>query len=148
MPPNPTSIVLLRHLVMFSLSNSSVFSCSDLCNDVFLFFLKNWIFLLLKCFLINLWKWVCVVLGGKLVYQTTKKRASGPKCPVTGKRIQGVWIYMMLFFIFFLEINNYVIHRICDSLCWFLLLYFLCIWMLWKNVDWYVSIYDRTCIIH
>ncbi|CAI0401674.1 unnamed protein product [Linum tenue] len=27
--------------------------------------------------------------GGKLVYQTTKKRASGPKCPVTGKRIQG-----------------------------------------------------------
>lgn len=30
------------------------------------------------------------VLGGKLVYQSTKKRASGPKCPVTGKRIQGV----------------------------------------------------------
>lgn len=29
-------------------------------------------------------------LGGKLVYQGTKKRASGPKCPVTGKRIQGV----------------------------------------------------------
>ncbi|KAJ1693304.1 hypothetical protein LUZ63_010002 [Rhynchospora breviuscula] len=27
--------------------------------------------------------------GGKLVYQYTKKRASGPKCPVTGKRIQG-----------------------------------------------------------
>ncbi|PWA38434.1 hypothetical protein CTI12_AA579790 [Artemisia annua] len=27
---------------------------------------------------------------GKLVYQTTKKRASGPKCPVTGKRIQGL----------------------------------------------------------
>ncbi|CAH2044996.1 unnamed protein product [Thlaspi arvense] len=27
--------------------------------------------------------------GGKLTYQTTKKRASGPKCPVTGKRIQG-----------------------------------------------------------
>ncbi|KAF3960428.1 hypothetical protein CMV_014854 [Castanea mollissima] len=26
---------------------------------------------------------------GILVYQTTKKRASGPKCPVTGKRIQG-----------------------------------------------------------
>lgn len=24
------------------------------------------------------------------MYQTTKKRASGPKCPVTGKRIQGV----------------------------------------------------------
>jgi len=29
-------------------------------------------------------------VGGKLVYQSTKKRASGPKCPVTGKRIQGV----------------------------------------------------------
>ncbi|KAL6008415.1 hypothetical protein ACLOJK_033925 [Asimina triloba] len=28
--------------------------------------------------------------GGKLVYQSTKKRASGPKCPVTGKRIQGI----------------------------------------------------------
>ncbi|CAH9088076.1 unnamed protein product [Cuscuta europaea] len=28
--------------------------------------------------------------GGKLVYQNTKKRASGPKCPVTGKRIQGI----------------------------------------------------------
>ncbi|KAF7129375.1 hypothetical protein RHSIM_Rhsim10G0039600 [Rhododendron simsii] len=27
---------------------------------------------------------------GKLVYQSTKKRASGPKCPVTGKRIQGI----------------------------------------------------------
>ncbi|KAG1342375.1 putative 60S ribosomal protein L34 [Cocos nucifera] len=27
--------------------------------------------------------------GGKLVYQYTKKRASGPKYPVTGKRIQG-----------------------------------------------------------
>jgi ribosomal protein L34E len=24
------------------------------------------------------------------VYQYTKKRASGPKCPVTGKKIQGV----------------------------------------------------------
>ncbi|CAH9100964.1 unnamed protein product [Cuscuta europaea] len=28
--------------------------------------------------------------GGKLVFQSTKKRASGPKCPVTGKRIQGI----------------------------------------------------------
>ncbi|KAF8714964.1 hypothetical protein HU200_027506 [Digitaria exilis] len=28
--------------------------------------------------------------GGRLVYQYTKKRASGPKCPVTGKKIQGV----------------------------------------------------------
>ncbi|XP_056850219.1 60S ribosomal protein L34-1-like [Raphanus sativus] len=24
------------------------------------------------------------------IYKTTKKRASGPKCPVTGKRIQGI----------------------------------------------------------
>lgn len=30
------------------------------------------------------------IIGGRLVYQSTKKRASGPKCPVTGKRIQGV----------------------------------------------------------
>jgi len=29
--------------------------------------------------------------GGKLTYQTAKKRAKGPRCPVTGKRIQGVW---------------------------------------------------------
>ncbi|CAH8267103.1 unnamed protein product [Arabidopsis lyrata] len=28
--------------------------------------------------------------GGKLTYQKTNKRASGPKCPVTGKRIQGI----------------------------------------------------------
>ncbi|KAK8930930.1 60S ribosomal protein L34 [Platanthera zijinensis] len=28
--------------------------------------------------------------GGRLVYQYTKKRASGPKCPVTGKRIIGI----------------------------------------------------------
>ncbi|KAA8547988.1 hypothetical protein F0562_004417 [Nyssa sinensis] len=28
--------------------------------------------------------------GGRLVFQSTKKRASGPKCPVTGKRIQGI----------------------------------------------------------
>ncbi|KAG6523524.1 hypothetical protein ZIOFF_013385 [Zingiber officinale] len=30
--------------------------------------------------------------GGKLVYQYTHKRASGPKCPVTGKRIQGIML--------------------------------------------------------
>ncbi|KAL8464991.1 hypothetical protein ACS0TY_034464 [Phlomoides rotata] len=42
--------------------------------------------------------------GSKLVYQTTKKRASGPKCPITSKRIQGVFIcypsmfFMILFF--------------------------------------------------
>ncbi|KAJ6844440.1 60S ribosomal protein L34 [Iris pallida] len=28
--------------------------------------------------------------GGKLTYQTAKKRAKGPRCPVTGKRIQGI----------------------------------------------------------
>ncbi|GFP91886.1 60S ribosomal protein l34 [Phtheirospermum japonicum] len=28
--------------------------------------------------------------GGKLVYQPTKNRASGPKCPITSNRIQGV----------------------------------------------------------
>ncbi|CAM8960314.1 unnamed protein product [Rhodiola kirilowii] len=28
--------------------------------------------------------------GGELVYQTLKKRASGPKCLVTGKRIHGI----------------------------------------------------------
>ncbi|CAH9109080.1 unnamed protein product [Cuscuta europaea] len=28
--------------------------------------------------------------GGKLLFQSTKKRASGHKCPVTGKRIQGI----------------------------------------------------------
>ncbi|CAN4086335.1 unnamed protein product [Withania somnifera] len=31
-----------------------------------------------------------VVKIGKLVYQTTEKRASGPKYPVTEKRIQGI----------------------------------------------------------
>ena len=28
--------------------------------------------------------------GGKLTYLTAKKRAKGPRCPVTGKRIQGI----------------------------------------------------------
>ncbi|XP_043723428.1 60S ribosomal protein L34-like isoform X2 [Telopea speciosissima] len=28
--------------------------------------------------------------GGRLVYHTSKKRASGPKCPITRKRIQGI----------------------------------------------------------
>ncbi|CAN6487364.1 unnamed protein product [Victoria cruziana] len=28
--------------------------------------------------------------GGRLVYQTSKKRAKGPVCAVTGKRIQGI----------------------------------------------------------
>ena len=36
------------------------------------------------------------------MYQTTNKRASGPKCSVTGKRIQGVcsvciYIYIFVF---------------------------------------------------
>ncbi|QCD99729.1 large subunit ribosomal protein L34e [Vigna unguiculata] len=37
--------------------------------------------------------WVNLLIeisGGKLVYQSTKKRASRLKCPVTGKRIQGI----------------------------------------------------------
>ncbi|KAK6133668.1 hypothetical protein DH2020_032578 [Rehmannia glutinosa] len=37
--------------------------------------------------------------GGKLVYQTTKKRASGPKCPVTGKRIQGFFCMIIRAFL-------------------------------------------------
>eukprot|EP00252_Welwitschia_mirabilis_P006811 TRINITY_DN1770_c1_g1_i1.p2 TRINITY_DN1770_c1_g1~~TRINITY_DN1770_c1_g1_i1.p2 ORF type:complete len:121 (-),score=16.29 TRINITY_DN1770_c1_g1_i1:185-547(-) len=28
--------------------------------------------------------------GGRLVFQTAKKRTKGPKCPVTGKRIHGI----------------------------------------------------------
>ncbi|KAJ7527526.1 hypothetical protein O6H91_16G059600 [Diphasiastrum complanatum] len=28
--------------------------------------------------------------GGRLVFQTAKKRAKGPKCSITGKRIQGI----------------------------------------------------------
>jgi hypothetical protein len=36
---------------------------------------------------IGLW---FLLAGGRLVYQYTDKRASGPKCPVTGKKIQGV----------------------------------------------------------
>ncbi|CAM6087091.1 unnamed protein product [Calypogeia fissa] len=28
--------------------------------------------------------------GGRLVFQTAKKRANGPKCSVTGKRIPGI----------------------------------------------------------
>ena len=31
------------------------------------------------------------------MYQTTKKRANGPKCPVTGKRIQGVCSIYIVF---------------------------------------------------
>ena len=38
---------------------------------------------------INCREWV----GGKMVYQSTKKRASGLKCHVTGKRIQGVCVF-------------------------------------------------------
>jgi len=73
-------------------------------------------------------------VGGKLVYQSTKKRASGPKCPVTGKRIQGVCniffsylrilflkkIFKMLFFwklrdAWFDWISNYIWWK--DSKC-------------------------------
>ncbi|KAL5662500.1 hypothetical protein ACJX0J_029625, partial [Zea mays] len=53
--------------------------------------------------------------GGKLVYQYTKKRASGPKCPVTGKKIQGVVSSCpfsrpaFLFFVLSLLANNYTV---------------------------------------
>ena len=42
------------------------------------------------------------------MYQTTKKRAGGPKCPVTGKRIQGVCsIYIAFWHIgFFAKSEN------------------------------------------
>lgn len=42
---------------------------------------------------VDVWIELCVVLwdiGGKNVFQTATKRARGPKCPVTGKRIAGV----------------------------------------------------------
>ncbi|KAL5212719.1 hypothetical protein ABZP36_023566 [Zizania latifolia] len=36
-------------------------------------------------------KWMSSIkFGGRLVYQYTKKRASGSKCPVIGKKIQGI----------------------------------------------------------
>ncbi|KAI3918586.1 hypothetical protein MKX01_041906 [Papaver californicum] len=31
-----------------------------------------------------------ILISGNNVYQRTKKKASGPKSPVTGKRIQGI----------------------------------------------------------
>ncbi|KAI8014518.1 60S ribosomal protein L34 [Camellia lanceoleosa] len=34
--------------------------------------------------------------GGRLVYQSTKKRSSGPKCAVTGKGIQGAWLLALV----------------------------------------------------
>ncbi|PPS19930.1 hypothetical protein GOBAR_AA00644 [Gossypium barbadense] len=43
--------------------------------------------------------------GGKLVYQTTKKRASGPKCPVTGKRIQGMKLEIFLMYLVLLNVQ-------------------------------------------
>ncbi|CAL5345979.1 unnamed protein product [Camellia sinensis] len=36
---------------------------------------------------------------GRLVYQSTKKMASGPKCPITGKTIQGVCRPLVYFII-------------------------------------------------
>lgn len=39
------------------------------------------------------------------MYQTTKKRASGPKCPVTGKRIQGV-LHFSKFLYWYLILRN------------------------------------------
>lgn len=81
-----------------------LFSLSDL-------FFECILFLSQLCSLICCQNYVLLLLfgvlthgyasGGKLVYQSTKKRASGPKCPVTGKRIQGVcsMCYLRLKFI-------------------------------------------------
>lgn len=43
------------------------------------------------------------------MYQSTKKRANGPKCPVTGKRIQGVCDFLFLnFYSFLVEFGIYL----------------------------------------
>ena len=62
----------------------------DILDYIFLGFIEEHMYM--KKNVILFWfLFVCMFwLGGKLVYQSTKKRASGPKCPVTGKRIQGV----------------------------------------------------------
>lgn len=55
-------------------------------------------------------------VGGRLVYQTTKKRASGPKCPVTGKRIQGVLYFSFSYCIWFFYICLYCnFLHVCDE---------------------------------
>lgn len=51
------------------------------------------------------------------MYQTTKKRASGPKCPVTGKRIQGVCFLL----IDSLYCPSMILHLIYISLLLFVL---------------------------
>uniref|UniRef100_A0A6N2L6T5 60S ribosomal protein L34 n=1 Tax=Salix viminalis TaxID=40686 RepID=A0A6N2L6T5_SALVM len=65
--------------------------------------------------------------GGKLVYQTTKKRASGPKCPVTGKRIQGWLIHANLSVVAGYSIlNSAVVYKACsDGTCFDRVLTFL-----------------------
>lgn len=67
MPPDPINTELLKLLVIILPINTSHKFLSDFGLTFFSY-----------------------ELGGKLVYQTTKKRASGPKCPVTGKRIQVI----------------------------------------------------------
>jgi ribosomal protein L34E len=64
------------HLVVLARSGRSLVSWSI--SRSWLYWWIRWIF-----------------AGGKLVYQYTKKRASGPKCPVTGKKIQGVSDYLL-----------------------------------------------------
>lgn len=49
------------------------------------------------------------------MYQTTKKRASGPKCPVTGKRIQGVCMI-------FIELSLMAFWILHDLKCYIVLL--------------------------
>ena len=99
MPPNPTNTGSSKPLVIKSLFGTphSLFDyASNRNNFCFLILGINWF-----------WRVCCVWwcgnnAGGKLVYQTTKKRASGPKCPVTGKRIQGVrFLLLFQFFLLF-----------------------------------------------
>ena len=60
---------------------------------------------------------VLLMIGGKLVYQTTKNRASGPKCPVTGKRIQGVWFFLFCLFGISVSVWNFELMSNCCTTC-------------------------------
>ena len=56
-----------------------------------------------------------VFTGGKLTYQTAKKRAKGPRCPVTGKRIQGVAIQSLSCIFFLSEFCIMDECHLCDN---------------------------------
>lgn len=57
------------------------------------------------------------------MYQYTKKRASGLKCPVTGKKIQGVsdarcgFFFYSLYFTLFWDFRGAIIVSHADGLC-------------------------------